>query len=220
MNKYLVITHSLICIYLSALFGGCGSQAEPPKQPQIVRKKIVAKTKQTRPTKKSKTAKLKQPSSISRPKSDISKTPTIKTSKEKGVSSAKPKIAQYPFTTKEIHVGHFEKKERNIVKRYQIIDTPGLLDRPQLKRNEIEKQAIAALTHLAHIIIFLIDPSETSGYSLIDQMNLLTHIKKMFTESIIIVVENKLDLKKVESKNLGFLQNKKRNRIHFPIKRD
>ena len=92
MNKYIVITHGLICFYLFAFLGGCGGQAEPPKQPQIVRKKIVAKTKQTRPTKKSKTKKLTQPSSISRPKSDISKTPTIKTSKEKPTPSAKPKM--------------------------------------------------------------------------------------------------------------------------------
>ncbi len=118
------------------------------------------------------------------------------------LSSAKPKIAQYPFTTKEIHVGHFEKRKRNISERFQIIDTPGLLDRPLFKRNEIERQAIAALNHLAHIIIFLIDPSETSGYSLVDQMNLLIQIKKMFKKSKIIIVENKLDIKKTESKNL------------------
>jgi nucleolar GTP-binding protein len=75
------------------------------------------------------------------------------------LSSAKPEIAQYPFTTKEIHVGHIEKTEKYITKRFQIIDTPGLLDRPLSKRNEIEKQAIAALTHLADLIVFVLDVS-------------------------------------------------------------
>lgn len=118
------------------------------------------------------------------------------------LSSAKPAIAQYPFTTKEIHVGHIEKKERYVSKPIQIIDTPGLLDRPFSERNDIEKQAIAALTHLADVIVFIIDASETSGYSLKDQTNLLNNIKKMFVDSSFIVVENKADLKKTDSKNL------------------
>ena len=118
------------------------------------------------------------------------------------ISSAKPQIAQYPFTTKEIHVGHIKKTERYINKCLQIIDTPGLLDRPLSERNDIEKQAVAALTHLADIIIFMLDPSETSGYSLKDQENLLVQIKKIFKDSSFIIVENKADLKKTRSKNL------------------
>jgi nucleolar GTP-binding protein len=142
---------------------------------------------------------------------DIQNIPTIviagypnvgKSSLLRCLSSAKPKIAQYPFTTKEIHVGHIEKEEKHVKKRYQIIDTPGLLDRPFEKRNIIEKQAIAALEHLANIIIFLIDPTEISGYSITDQKHLLSQIKKTFKESKIIVVENKKDVKKSNSKNL------------------
>ncbi len=118
------------------------------------------------------------------------------------LSSAKPQIAQYPFTTKAIHVGHIEIKDKYIKKRFQIIDTPGLLDRPVSKKNDIEKQAIAALTHLADIIVFILDPSETSGYSLTDQKNLLSQTKKMFENSTFIVIENKVDQKKTKSKNL------------------
>ena len=118
------------------------------------------------------------------------------------LSSAKPEIAEYPFTTKEIYVGHIERKEKYVPKRFQIIDTPGLLDRPLSEKNAIEKQAIAALKNLADIIIFVIDPSETSGYSLKDQMHLLSQIKKMFVNSPIIIVENKADIKRIESKNL------------------
>ena len=118
------------------------------------------------------------------------------------LSSAKPKIAEYPFTTKEIHVGHIERKENYITKRFQIIDTPGLLDRPFSKRNNIEKQAIAALSNLADIIIYTIDASETCGYSLKEQLHLLSQVKKTFSRSTFIIVENKTDLKETNLKNL------------------
>ena len=118
------------------------------------------------------------------------------------ISKAKPQIAQYPFTTKEIHVGHMERKDKYILKRFQVIDTPGLFDRPFSERNDIEKQAIAALTHLADIIVFMFDASETCGYSLDDQKHLLLQMKKMFKYSQFIVIENKMDRKKTKSKNL------------------
>jgi len=118
------------------------------------------------------------------------------------LSSAKPEIAQYPFTTQEIHVGHIEKTEKYITKRFQIIDTPGLLDRPLSERNKIEQQAIAALTHLADLIIFVLDASETCGYSLEHQTHLLSQIKTIFKDIPIIIVENKVDIKKADSSNL------------------
>ncbi len=122
-----------------------------------------------------------------------------KSSLLKHLSSAKPEIATYPFTTKQVIVGHIKIKEKFTTKTYQIIDTPGLLDRPLAKRNDIEKQAIAALAHLADIIVFMIDPSETCGYSLKDQYNMLGQIKKLFEDIPIVVVENKADLKKTDS---------------------
>ena len=48
----------------------------------------------------------------------------------------------------------------------------------------------------------MFDPSETSGYSLKDQKNLLVQMKKMFKDSFFIIVENKADFKKTRSKNL------------------
>ena len=127
------------------------------------------------------------------------------------LSSAKPEIAQYPFTTKQIFVGHIERKEKYILKRFQIIDTPGLLDRPLEKRNKIEQQAIAALRYLADIIIFVLDPTETCGYSLKDQKHLLSDLKKMFKESVFIIVENKSDIKKSRSKNIKISSENKEN---------
>jgi nucleolar GTP-binding protein len=118
------------------------------------------------------------------------------------ISSAKPKIANYPFTTTKIHVGHIEKIEKYIIKRYQIIDTPGLLDKPFSNRNNIEKQAIAALRHLADLIVFVFDPTETCGYSIKHQLNMLSQIKEIFKETPLIVLENKADLKISQSDNL------------------
>jgi nucleolar GTP-binding protein len=118
------------------------------------------------------------------------------------LSSAKPEVAQYPFTTKEIHVGHIEKTERYITSRYQIIDTPGLLDRPLSDRNDMEMQAIAALSHLADLIVFLLDTSETCGYTLKDQKHLLIQVKKLFGDTPIVIVESKMDIKKTDSNNL------------------
>ncbi len=115
----------------------------------------------------------------------------------KRISSAKPEIASYPFTTKGIIVGHLEMKDKKI----QIIDTPGLLDRPIEKRNKIEKQAILALKYLANLIVFVLDPSETCGYDIRKQENLLDEIREKFRIKIIIV-ENKCDLKERQNKHL------------------
>ncbi|MFX0133779.1 MAG: GTPase, partial [Candidatus Hodarchaeota archaeon] len=78
-----------------------------------------------------------------------------KSSLVKIISSATPKIDYYPFTTKSINIGYTTFKN----KRFQVLDTPGLLDRELLKRNKIELQAIIALKYLAEKIAFIIDPS-------------------------------------------------------------
>lgn len=114
----------------------------------------------------------------------------------KQISSGRPKIAVYPFTTKHISLGHLKNHRR----KYQIVDTPGLLDRDFSKRNPIEKQAILALSHLADVIIFLLDPTETCGYEMRVQLNLLRTIKKVFNNVSIIEVENKVDLLRTKSR--------------------
>ncbi|MGC8609930.1 MAG: NOG1 family protein [Thermoplasmata archaeon] len=108
----------------------------------------------------------------------------------KRISSAKPEVAPYPFTTKGILIGH---NTIGMVK-IQIVDTPGILDRPFEEMNDMEKQAILAMRHLADVIIFVIDPSETCGYPIEKQEKLLENIKNDFNVKII-EVENKSDLK-------------------------
>jgi nucleolar GTP-binding protein len=111
------------------------------------------------------------------------------------ISSAKPKIASYPFTTKGISVGHFRSNE----KIFQVIDTPGLLDREMEKRNEMEKKAILALRHLANVIVFVIDPTEYCGYDMGSQLRILSDIRSRFPDITIIEVENKVDIMSLET---------------------
>lgn len=106
------------------------------------------------------------------------------------ITGADPQVANYPFTTKGIQIGHTERHWKNI----QIIDTPGLLDRPVLEMNDIEMNAIVALEHLADAILFIFDGSETCGFHLDNQYNLLKQIEKIFSEIPIIYLFNKMDL--------------------------
>jgi len=105
------------------------------------------------------------------------------------ITPAEPKVADYPFTTHGIQIGHFEKRW----KKYQIIDTPGLLDRPIRDMNNIELRAMVALEHLADVILYIFDASETSGYPLEAQMRLYEEIEHVF-DTPIINVFNKIDL--------------------------
>ena len=112
----------------------------------------------------------------------------------KQISGADPQVANYPFTTKGIQIGHTERHWKSI----QIIDTPGLLDRPVLEMNDIEMNAIVALEHLADAILFIFDGSETCGFHLESQYNLLKQIEKIFSEIPIICLFNKMDIEQDE----------------------
>ena len=112
----------------------------------------------------------------------------------KQLSGADPQVANYPFTTKGIQIGHTERHWKSI----QFIDTPGLLDRPVLEMNDIEMNAIVALEHLADAILFIFDGSETCGFHLESQYNLLKQIEKIFNEIPIIYLFNKMDIEQDE----------------------
>ncbi len=118
-----------------------------------------------------------------------------KSSLVRAISSANPEIAYYPFTTRNLIVGHrILNEEDPIPERIQILDTPGLLDRPLSKRNNIERQAIVALKHLANVIVFMIDPSETCGYQIANQTHLLKEIWATFPKIPLLITLNKIDL--------------------------
>jgi nucleolar GTP-binding protein len=108
----------------------------------------------------------------------------------KSLTGANPKIAPYPFTTKQLMFGYADEM--------QFIDTPGLLDKPFAKRNPVEKQAILALKHLSNLILFVIDPTEFCGYPLKSQIELLHQVQALFKMPMMIVM-TKLDLAKPEN---------------------
>ena len=117
------------------------------------------------------------------------------------ITDAEPQVADYPFTTKGIQIGHFEKRWRH----YQIIDTPGLLDRPVGEMNDIELNAMVALEDLADAILFIFDASETCGYGLPNQFNLLEEIKQIF-DTPIVYLFNKMDIADYDGARHDYIQ--------------
>ena len=104
------------------------------------------------------------------------------------VTNAANETAAYPYTTTRIEIGHLERDRI----RYQLIDTPGLLDRPAEERNAIESQAVSALTHLADAVLFVIDASGECGYPLAAQLDLLADVEATFAVPVLVVC-NKAD---------------------------
>jgi nucleolar GTP-binding protein len=103
------------------------------------------------------------------------------------LTGSKSQIASYPFTTTALMLGSFDLRFRE----YQVIDTPGLLDRPLEKRNPIERKALSALNHLADLIIFLFDATGSCGYTMQEQFQLLQSIQKQFNTPLKILLSKK-----------------------------
>jgi nucleolar GTP-binding protein len=110
------------------------------------------------------------------------------------LTNAESEVQPYPFTTQSLWAGHTYYK--NV--KWQVIDTPGILDRPLDQRNTIEMQAINALAHLDAAILFFIDISEQCGYSLEDQLNLFNSIRPLFKTKPLVMVLNKIDIQPFE----------------------
>jgi len=110
------------------------------------------------------------------------------------VTRASNEEASYPFTTTEIQVGHVERDHI----RYQLVDTPGLLDRPPEERNEVENQAVSALEHVADTVLVLLDPTGSCGYPLDAQIALRDGIEDRFDVPVVTVYNKIDDLEEME----------------------
>ena len=106
------------------------------------------------------------------------------------LTGSEPRIASFPFTTQNLKIGFFLVKFFSV----QVIDTPGILDRPDDRRNPIEKKALAALHHLGEMVLFLADPSLSSGFSLEQQAQLWKELRQSFKTKKTRVVLTKTDL--------------------------
>eukprot|EP00008_Paramoeba_atlantica_P004468 CAMPEP_0201487596 /NCGR_PEP_ID=MMETSP0151_2-20130828/13887_1 /ASSEMBLY_ACC=CAM_ASM_000257 /TAXON_ID=200890 /ORGANISM="Paramoeba atlantica, Strain 621/1 / CCAP 1560/9" /LENGTH=679 /DNA_ID=CAMNT_0047872677 /DNA_START=135 /DNA_END=2174 /DNA_ORIENTATION=- len=110
------------------------------------------------------------------------------------VTRANVDVQPYAFTTKSLFVGHMDYKYL----RWQVIDTPGLLDHPLEERNTIEMQSITALAHLHSAIVYIVDISEQCGYTIAQQVELFRSIKPLFANKPVLLVANKIDTMKFE----------------------
>ena len=106
------------------------------------------------------------------------------------VSNAKIEVSPMPFSTQNLFVGHC--LHQNI--KIQFIDSPGVLERAIEDRNTIEMQSLTALAHLKTAVLFIIDVSETSGYSVEQQIALFRSLKPLFTKKPLLVGLSKVDL--------------------------
>ncbi|KAL3783657.1 hypothetical protein HJC23_004832 [Cyclotella cryptica] len=105
------------------------------------------------------------------------------------ITRANVDVQPYAFTTKSLFVGHTDYKYL----RWQVIDTPGILDHPLEQRNTIEMQAITALAHLTCSVLYFMDISEQCGYTIEQQCNLFRSIQPLFANKQLVVVINKID---------------------------
>ncbi|XP_071489175.1 GTP-binding protein 4-like [Diadema antillarum] len=113
------------------------------------------------------------------------------------VTRADVEVQPYAFTTKSLFVGHMDYRYL----RWQVVDTPGILDHSLEDRNTIEMQAITALAHLRAAVLFVMDVSEQCGHSLEEQVELFESIRPLFANKPLIIVANKSDI--VELKDLA-----------------
>lgn len=109
------------------------------------------------------------------------------------VTRADVEVQPYAFTTKSLFVGHMDYRYL----RWQVVDTPGILDHPLEERNTIEMQAITALAHLRAAVLYVLDVSEQCGYTVEQQLELFSSIRPLFANKPLIIVANKCDVKRI-----------------------
>lgn len=110
------------------------------------------------------------------------------------VTRANVDVQPYAFTTKSLYVGHMDYRYL----RWQVVDTPGLLDHPLEERNTIEMQAITALAHLQCCVLYFVDVSEQCGWTIAQQLALFESVRPLFANKQLLLVVNKIDQVKWE----------------------
>ncbi|XP_032900676.1 nucleolar GTP-binding protein 1 [Amblyraja radiata] len=110
------------------------------------------------------------------------------------ITRADVDVQPYAFTTKSLFVGHMDYKYL----RWQVVDTPGILDHPLEERNTIEMQAITALAHLRAAVLYVMDVSEQCGHTVEEQLDLFKNIRPLFANKPLIIIANKSDVKRID----------------------
>jgi nucleolar GTP-binding protein len=149
-----------------------------------------------------------------------------KSSIVRAISSADPEVNNYPFTTRGMTLGHVEvfwsdnaaiakavvpdsrRKPGSlspevVMGKYafsqlcQVMDSPGLLVRPDEERNEMEALTLAAMQHLPTAVMYVMDLSGAAGEkcsSIEDQLQLRREVRARFPRRPWIDVVSKVDL--------------------------
>lgn|SRR3989338_1552818 len=118
------------------------------------------------------------------------------------ITTARPEINIYPFTTKGLMMGYIENK-------IQVIDAPGTFGAEYLKMNYIEKKSYLAIKHLADLLVFVLDITESCGYEVELQETLLKQIKELFKHKKIVIYLSKSDM--ISKEQLTEFKNKTKN---------
>lgn len=119
---------------------------------------------------------------------------TGKSSFVRSVSRTDTPVDSYAFTTKSLFCGHFDFDYL----RFQVIDTPGVVDKPLEDMTTIEMQSISALAHLNCAVLFFLDPSEQCGYSMDAQCALFKSLAPIFSQRSVYLISNKSDLMRLK----------------------
>ncbi|XP_076913516.1 nucleolar GTP-binding protein 1-like [Bidens hawaiensis] len=106
------------------------------------------------------------------------------------LSTGKPEICNYPFTTRGILMGHITLSYQH----FQVTDTPGILRRRDEDRNNLEKLTLAVLEHLPTAVLFVHDLTGECGTSPSDQYLIYKEIKERFSTHLWIDIVSKCDL--------------------------
>jgi nucleolar GTP-binding protein len=122
------------------------------------------------------------------------------------ITRANVEVCNYAFTTRSLYVGHMD---YNYL-RWQVIDSPGILDRSLEERNIIEMQSITALAHLNACVLFILDLDLESKYTIKQQCQLFHSLKPLWKNKPVIFICNKSDI-------VIFIKNKHINIITFVI---
>ncbi|KAF5186535.1 nucleolar GTP-binding protein [Thalictrum thalictroides] len=106
------------------------------------------------------------------------------------LSTGKPEVCNYPFTTRGILMGHITVNYQ----RFQVTDTPGLLRRCDDDRNNLEKLTLAVLSHLPTAVLYVHDLTGECGTSPSNQYIIYKEVRERFSNHLWVDVVSKSDL--------------------------
>ena len=118
-----------------------------------------------------------------------------KSSIVRAISSGTPEVNNYPFTTRGMTLGHIEYPDW-IGEKCQVMDTPGVLNRPDGERNEMEALTLASMQHLPTAVMFVLDLTGHSGAlsSIENQIQIRNDLRRRFPRRPWVDVVSKADL--------------------------